>query len=269
MTNIIKYGVVVGIIYIVTLLPFIKNTIVNNYSSAYSFYSSGGVLTELLNQVKHLGLLLTLIIIGGLIYGIIYKKYRKVTLLCIVQYIMIIYMFTRIQTMGVHHTLILLPAYIYGLNLFIICLSNNKKTLSTIGTIFLLIILIQNIYYSYTSNKSVLFTDISIKTPVEKNYKGIKQVTNWLEKNIDDKENSAYMIVHNNIFNPDKFRNFYTPNSKVHDYLPYGSAIVGVHKFPIELFESKYIITTNPYIPTSVDEKYNDVEVINITDELR
>lgn len=69
----------------------------------------------------------------------------------------------------------------------------------------------------------------------------------------------AYMITHNNEFNPDKFRNFYTPNSKVSKYLPYGSAIIGVHKFPTELFSAKYVITTDPYVPTSVDEKYNIV----------
>ena len=67
------------------------------------------------------------------------------------------------------------------------------------------------------------------------------------------------MITHNDTINPDKLRNIKTPNSKVKKYLPYGSAIIGVHKFPLELFTSKYIITTTPYESISVDLKYNNV----------
>lgn len=257
--NIFKFGIVVVIIYLVTLLPFIKNTLINNYSSSYSFYSNGGALYEIGNQIKHLGYLLFIIIIGGLLYGLMNKKYRIITILNIIQYLLIIILFTRIQTMGIHHSLLLLTNYLYGITMFIICLIDNKKIISTIGCGILVTVLLLNMINGYLNKNSILYTDISLKTKEEINYKGIKEVTDWLEKNIDDNENRAYMIVHNNDFNPDKFRNFYTPNSKVHKYLPYGSSIVGVHKFPIELFTSKYIITTEPFKPTSVDEKYNKV----------
>ena len=257
--NILKIGIVVVIIYLVTLLPFIKNTLINNYSSSYSFYSNGGALYEITNQIKHLGYLLFIIIIGGLLYGLMNKKYRIITILNIIQYLLIIILFTRIQTMGIHHSLLLLTNYLYGITMFIICIVNNKKTISTIGCGLLIIVLLLNVINGYLNKSSILYTDISLRTKEEINYKGIKEVTDWLENNIDDKEKSAYMIVHNNDFNPDKFRNFYTPNSKVHKYLPYGSSIVGVHKFPTELFNAKYIITTDPFKPTSVDEKYNKV----------
>lgn len=257
--NIIIYGVVVGIIYIVTLLPFIKNTLLNNYSSSYSFYSNGGAIYELGCQIRHLGYLQFIIIIGGLIYGLLEKKYRKMTILAIIQYLMIIIMFTRIQTMGIHHSLLLLPCYLYGINLFILCIIKNNKKISTVLITVLMLVLILNAYYGYNNKTSILYTDVSLKPIDDINYQGIKEVTDWLEKNIDGKDNKVYMIVHNNTFNPDKFRNFYTPNSKVHKYLPYGSSIIGVHKFPTELFDAKYIITTDPFVPTSVDEKYNNV----------
>ena len=256
--NILIYGVVVTIIYLITLLPFIKNTILNNYSSSYSFYSNGGIIYELSNQVRHIGYLLLIIIIGGLLFGIINKKYRKITILGIVQYIMIIIMFTRIQTMGLHHSLLLLPNYMLGISLFVMCICENKKTMSNIiGAIFIIILTV-NFFWGYQEKDSKLFTDIKLKTPEEKNYNEIKKVTDWLESQLT-KKNSAYMITHNTVLNPDKFRNFYTPNSKVSNYLPYGSAIIGVHKFPTELFSAKYVITTDPYISTSVDEKYNSV----------
>ena len=258
MKHITIYGTIVGIIYIVTLFPFIKNTLLNNYSSSYKFYSAGGLLYELMNQFKHLGYLILIIFLGGLIYGLKTKEYRKVTLFCIFQYLMIITMFTRIQSMGIHHSLLLLPNYIYGIILFIICVDNNKRVTKIIGYIMVITILSINIIYSYNNTKSILFTDISIRAPKEENYEGIKNVTDWLKNNLDE-NNTAYMIVHNNKFNPDKFRNFYTPNSIVHDYLPYGSSIIGIHKFPIELFTAKYIITSEPFIKTSLDEDYNIV----------
>ena len=258
MKHITIYGTIVGIIYIVTLFPFIKNTLLNNYSSSYKFYSAGGLLYELMNQFKHLGYLILIIFLGGLIYGLKTKEYRKVTLFCIFQYLMIITMFTRIQSMGIHHSLLLLPNYIYGIILFIICVDNNKRVTKIIGYIMVITILSINIIYIYNNTKSILFTDISIRAPKEENYEGIKNVTDWLKNNLDE-NNTAYMIVHNNKFNPDKFRNFYTPNSIVHDYLPYGSSIIGIHKFPIELFTAKYIITSEPFIKTSLDEDYNIV----------
>lgn len=256
--NLLLFGIIVVIIYLVTLLPFINNTIINNYSSSYSYYSNGGFLYELGNQVKHLGYILFFVIIGGLLYGIINKQYRNITLLNIIHYLIIIFLFSRIQTMGIHHSLLLLPNYLFGIILFIVCIIGNKKNISIFLTIMIIVIFILNMYNGYKGGKSKLFTDISIRPPEELNYKGIKEVTDWLQENID-KDNTAYMIVHNNTFNPDKFRNFYTPNSKVHEYLPYGSSIIGVHKFPTELFTAKYVITTDPYVPTSVDEKYNKV----------
>lgn len=256
--NIIIYGVIVIVIYSITLLPFIKNTILNNYSSSYSYYSNGGIIYELANQARHIGYLLLIVILGGLLFGIINKKYRKITILGIIQYIMVIIMFTRIQTMGLHHSLLLLPNYMLGISLFVICICENKKTMSNIIGIIFIIILTANFFWTYQEKNSKLFTDIKLKTPGERNYNEIKKVTDWLESQLDD-NNMAYMITHNNEFNPDKFRNFYTPNSKVSKYLPYGSAIIGVHKFPTELFSAKYVITTDPYVPTSVDEKYNIV----------
>ena len=256
--NIIIYGIIVIVIYFITLLPFIKNTILNNYSSSYSFYSNGGIIYELANQERHLGYLILMIIFGGILYGIINKEYRKITIFNIIQFLMIIIMFTRIQTMGIHHSLLLLPSYLLCISLFIICIFNNKKIIFNVTILTFIVLLITNFFWGYQNKYSKLFTDIKLKTPEEKNYNEIKKITDWLGNQLD-KNNTAYMITHNNELNPDKFRNFYTPNSKVSKYLPYGSAIIGVHKFPTELFSAKYIITTDPYIPTSVDEKYNKV----------
>lgn len=256
--NIVIYGIVVIVLYLITLFPFIKNTLLSNYSSSYSFYSAGGPLKEFSYQINHLGILLFIIIIGGLIYGILNKKYRRYTISIIIQYILIIILFTKIQSMGQHHSLLLLMTYFYGVYMFIICILSNKKNLKKLLIIVFYTVIISNFVFSFTNTNSKLFTDINLKIQDDENYDSIRKIVKWLDKNLDD-NNRGYLITHNNSINPDKLRNFKTPTSNVKKYLPYGSAVIGVHKFPIELFTAKYIMTTSPFENISVEEKYNKI----------
>lgn len=169
--------------------------------------------------------------------------------------------------MGLHHTLILLPIYLYFIYLFVIFIFNKSRKIIFMSSFCLISILSINFIFGYYEKlQSKLFTDINLKTPYEKNFNQIKEVSNWLKNNLNENK-KAYMITHNNTYNPDKFRNFYMPNLTIYNNLPYGSAVLGVHKFPIELFDSKYIITTTPFENISVENKYNDVFNILVEDE--
>ena len=254
--NIIIYGIVVIIIYLITLFPFIKNVLLSNYSSSYSFYSAGGPLTELGYQLNHIGILVFMLIVSGLIYGIINKEYRRYTISAIIQYLLIIILFTKIQSMGLHHSLQLLILYFYGLYMFIICILNNKK--NKLLLIIFSTIIVSNFIFSNTNINTKLFTDIKLKVQDDENYDSIEKIVKWLDKNLDE-NNRGYLITHNNTINPDKLRNFKTPISNTKKYLPYGSAVIGVHKFPLELFTAKYVMTTSPFESISVEEKYNEV----------
>ncbi len=256
--NMIIYGIVVVILYLVTLFPYIKNVILSNYSSTYRFYSAGGPLTELSNQVNHLGLLVFMLIIGGLVFGLLTKKYRRYTISAIFQYFLIVILFTKIQSMGLHHSLLLLVLYFYGLYMFVICILNNSKNIKKVLLPILLIIIISNAVFSYVDVNSKLFTDINLKIQGDEDYESIGKIVKWLDNNLDE-NNRGYLITHNNTINPDKLRNFKTPISTTKKYVPYGSAVIGVHKFPLELFTAKYIMTTTPFESISVEEKYNKV----------
>ena len=256
--NAIKFIGITAIIYVATLYPFIKNTLLSNYGTSYEFYSNGGFTTEVLHQINHIGILLMMILVGGMIYGLKEKKYRKYTIIMSITNILIILLFTKIQNMGLHHSLLLLPTYFYCMIMLIICGLNNQKTISYTTIIMIFTILFLNTISSYIKLDNRLIGDVSLKVEKEQNYYEIKTVVDWLEKKLNEQDR-AYMITHNNMFNPDKLRNFYTPNSTVHKYMPYGSAIIGTHKFPIELFQSRYVITTDPFDNTSIEYKYNEV----------
>lgn len=251
--NCIIFGTVSVIIFVVTMFPFFKNVIAGDLSNSYVYYMSGGFASELLAQIKHIGYLPLAFMFIGILYGIINKKYRLYTILSIVHYLLIILLFTRIQNMGLHHSILLLPSYLYYIYLFIICVCQNCYIASSVIIIFII-----NFSFGLFYDNSLIFTDVALKTPKQNDYEKIEQVCIWLRKNLNE-NNKAYMINHNNTYNPDKFRNFYLPDKTISNYLPYGSAIIGTHSFPTQLFESKYIITTDAFESVSIEGIYNDV----------
>lgn len=246
----ITYMIIVGLIFGITLFPLFRNILVNGYD--YDFYYVGGFKGEIISQIKHLGYFELSIIIVGMIYGIIKEKYRKYSIILLIQYFLIIFLFTRIQNMGLHHSLLFVHIYTYFIYMFVLLIL-KKKILLLITTI----LIITNFGFGIYNTESKIFTDVPLKTPEQKDYNEILKVSSWLQKKLNNE--NAYMITHNNKYNPDKFRNIYLPDKTIMNHMPYGSSIIGVHKFPTELFTSKYIITTEPFEPTSVDEKYNKV----------
>lgn len=248
--NIILYFCVVAFIFLITLFPLFKNIIISNFD--YSFYMGNGFFGELVSQYNHLGFSLFFVAVLGIIYGIIKKKFRLYTILFLIEYLIIIFMFTRMQNMGLHHCLLLVPNYIFFFFLFI-CFAFDKKIILFLYFFILLI----NFAIGVVSPYNNLYTDVLLRVPDDSEFDYIKSVSMWLKDNTND--DSIYMIFHNNRFNPDKFRNILLPDLDLHERISYGSAVIGVHKFPVELFESKYIVTVYPFENISIEWKYNKV----------
>lgn len=255
--KIIKNGILfilmMGTFFLVTLFPLLKNIIASDFANSYTYYLTGGFNTELITQFNYLGYIIFIIIVIGLIYGLIKKKYRSYTIVFIFEYFVTIFMFTRIQNMGLHHTLLLLPTYLYFILMFVLLIIKNRALIFITILIFCV-----NFIFGICYQDSKIFTNIKLTTPRQDDYLSIKEVCDWLKENLNE-NNKAYMIAHNNTYNPDKFRNFYMPDKTISNYLPYGSAIIGVHKFPIELFEAKYVLTTSPFESVSIENIYNNV----------
>ena len=254
--NAFIFALICLIFFIITLYPLLKVMLFNSYGAYSSFYMEGGMLGELLSQIKRLGLIVFISMLIGICYGLLKRKYRLITIISILTNILIIYIFTRVQNMGEHHSLTLIPCYMFYMILFYILIKDRCKKFKL--EYILISLFIINFILSVNNFSSILFSNIKLIVEDDKDYKQIGNVVDYLEK-IVNKENRAYLITHNNMYNPDKLRNYYTPYSKVSKYMPYGSAIIGVHKFPTELFDSKYILTTTPYDETSIDGKYNQV----------
>ncbi len=248
--NISLYLLIVILFFSITLAPLIKNIIVSNFD--YSYYMNGGFFGELTSQFKHLGIAFFFIIVVGIIYGLINKKYRLYSIVSIIEYFLIVFLFTRMQNMGLHHSLLLVPNYIYFIFIFIILIIKYRFTL-----VIFYIITVCNFSIGVISPKTIFYTDVPLSAPNDINYESIKETSLWLKNNTGNEK--VYMIFHNNTFNPDKFRNVLKNDRSLFEKISSGSAIIGVHKFPIELFDYKYIVTVSPFENVSIEWKYNDV----------
>ena len=257
--NIIKnlsiFAIISIVIFMGTLHPLLKNIIESDFKNHYIYYMAGGFVGELFSQKNILGTAILLLIIVGYIIGFIKKEYRKYAINSFVQIFIIIFLFTRIQNMGYHHSLTLLPSYLFGIMILILFFEKKKNYF--VKYIVLGVFLL-NFINGLIGLNNPIFTDIKLKVPKQEDYKEIEEVATWLEDNLSE-EKTAYMITHTDRYNPDKFRNIFKPDRTIEHYLPYGSAIIGTHVFPTELFTATYVITTTPFEVMSIEYKYEDV----------
>lgn len=257
--HIFLYGVISFVFIILILSPLIKNIFFSNIGNYSTFYLVGGFPSELKFQLNYIGYLPLTLMAIGLTYGLRNKKTRIITIMSIFQYFLIIFMFTRLQNMAKHHSLILVPTYLFYLYLLIACLINSKVKVKKFLIIITMLILIANFISGINfDSKNDLFTKLNLTVEDINNYDNYIEVAIWLKENVSY-QNTAYMICHNSRYNADKFRNILMPDKTIYNNLPYGSAVIGVHSFPLELFTAKYILTTNPFENISMEYKYNIV----------
>ncbi len=244
------------ILFIITLHPLMKNIIESDFQGHYIYYKNGGVLDEIIHQIKILGISQCILIGMGIIIGLFKKEYREKTGLFILQTLFIIILFNRIQAMGYHHSLMNVTAYTFftWITLYYCQEFPRKQYLTSL----IIIIMIFNFMNGFMDKNNLFFTEVNLKIPYQEDYEELKEAATWLKNNLNE-QNTAYMITHTDQYNPDKLRNIFLPDKTISKYLPYGSAIIGVHPFPTELFTSKYIITTTPFERMSIEYKYEEV----------
>ena len=110
---------------------YIFNIINTKYNNLYSLFNYDGIRYEIISKTKSLGLIIVIIILIGLIYSLVNKKNSKYTITFLSNYLLTIFLFTTIQTIDIHHNLVLSYFfYFYCVyNLIIIKFKNNKLTI--------------------------------------------------------------------------------------------------------------------------------------------
>jgi len=250
-----------GFILATVFLPKIVVLLRSNFSQSYSAYNFGGFWGELANQARFLGIGLLVLIAGGLIYGVVNRRTRVLTILAVVEIFLTIFIFTRIQNMGYHHTLILVPAYfMLMLILFAgICRLEKIWMLSLSSSVVLLFGVVNASVCAASSADylPVAFSNSALVPPQRTDIEEIRTLNRWIVEHCT-KPDSAYMIPHGYPYNPDVFRACDYPDMTVSKYLPYGSAVLGTHYFPEELLLADYVLTCEPFCDHVIAGRYNE-----------
>ena len=186
-------------------------------------------------------------------------------------------LFTRVQNMGSHQTLLLMPGYAVlmllgaaalaeslgsfrrlkiGYWLFTLAFSMSVR-LSPLTTIALPDFLFQYLDTGATAE----FVRLDTMTYDRTDLPQIQALARWIDQNCAEGE-FAYMIPHSMTYCPDTFKNASLPERPLEDKLAFGFGILGTQPFPTDLFEAKYVLTADPfpwcYEVSGVAAKLND-----------
>lgn len=232
----------------VCLFPMFQRILSNNYAKNYSAYKKGGMLWEAGNQLEYIGIIFAILMLIGLVIGIYKKTLRFMTLTLSVTWILVVFLFTRIQNAGFHQSLLFFATYAYLIMVAIAGIDaiSHRKTRMACNILVLLFVGINWGQATIEMNNFGLFTNLSLKPPIREDAGEIKEVTQYIKDELlQDSETLIYIVPHNTAYNPTVFRNANTPG-ELQTNIPYGAGVLGAHKFPVEFLEAQYIMTSDP-----------------------
>lgn len=245
--NIFIFSVMMMVIITATLSPMLYRIYYSNFANKYNAWNHGGILYELKNQTHLLGIIILILCLCGYLYGMSKIKFRKLAILGSGTGIIALLLFTRIQNMGNHQSLLLVPTYILGMFLFIIYISELKffKIYFITINLFIFTSFLGSVYNSSEIFNNFIFTSVSLKPEVRTDLEIIQKIISFVENNCSDKE-KIYMVLGSSSYNPDIFKNYNLPDRKLDEIIMTEHSVDLTHGFPTEFFHAKYVLITKP-----------------------
>lgn len=178
-------------------------------------------------------------------------------------------LFTRVQNTGSHQTLQFVPGYLVlfavgaaaltetldrqkGLKLgFVAC--NLVLSMSVRCSPLTIVALPEPVLRFLSDKTSFTETFVRLDDAIydRLDQPQIQALTSWVDQHCAPGE-TAYMIPHDMLYNPDIFQNCALPQVQLADKLCFGFSILGTHNFPTGYLDSKYVITADPFPQTYV-----------------
>ena len=261
---------------LVLFWPIVQKILSYSYETHYAAYNMGGLALELFSQICRLGIFYLPLVIAGAVWAFARGR-GALALQTLAVLALSLVLFTRVQNMGSHQSLLLMPGY------FILMLAGTAALADTLDRLRYLKLgyWVLALAFSLSARLSPLtiialpdFLFDCIKADAVQEFirldnliydrtdiDQIHALADWIDQNCADGE-FAYMIPHSMTYCPDTFKNVDLPDRPLEDKLSFGFGILGTHAFPTDLFEAKYVITADPfpwcYEVSSVAQKLND-----------
>lgn len=273
--NLVLFGAASVAGMLLLLWPLVKHILLYSYSSHYAYYNVGGLFLEIYQQGLRIGVWNFVLMAAGLVFAV-HRRLMSVPCLALGQIAVSMVLFTRVQNTGSHQMLLFVPAYLllfltgcawladtlsrrrvlklgYWTVTVVLALSVRCSPLTIVALPEPVMNLVASVW-AYGAEFLRLDTLIYNRTDIEQ----IRAITSWIDENCAEGE-TAYMIPHDMLYNPDMFKYCSLPEIQISDKLCFGFSILGTHDFPTGYFDAKYVITAAPFPQTYV----NDGELSN------
>lgn len=256
--NMLVCGLIPLTILLTLFFPLFRTITTYNYAEAYSVAKVGGAAYIIGWFIQFYGWLLILLLIPGVVYGIKSKKHRLITILCIIQTLVAIILFNRVQSFGSHHYYIIngpvMILMMIGLEKIVDSLSAKTGMVLLVSSACLVcvnfsktVLFGKNQKADQTLDKlnvliSAPFPDLRIRSDLDK----IRNMADFLDKTPGEYE-YVYVLSNSVLFNDDMLRNAFFPeknegvaNLLVADAYDYRDGI------PEDFFQYYYIVVADP-----------------------
>lgn len=242
----------------------IRHILLYDYAARYASYNAGGMLVELFIQPYHITLFPLVLMLIGLIGGFRMGK-RRLVICLFAMALLADAMFARVQNMGKQHILLLLPMYLPMIVMGVAVLLSGRRAWAGVGlcavtavfevlvwftpvmTIDAAALLVRDSSLSMSGCGATVgdMFDYSVSSNDRGNIGEIRALSEWIDTHCADGE-TAYLIPHGYLYNPDVLINVSAPDRPLADKLAFGFDVLGTHSFPTEFFDAKYVITSEP-----------------------
>lgn len=256
--NMLVCGLIPLTILLTLFFPLFRTITTYNYAEVYSVAKVGGTAYIVGWFIQFYGWLLILLLIPGVVYGIKSKKHRLITILCIIQTLVAIILFNRVQSFGSHHY------YIINGSVMILMLIGLEKIVDRFSAKTSMVLLVSSACLMCVKfSKTVLFgknqkadqildkLNVLISAPfpdlrIRNDLDQIRNMADFLDKTPGDYE-YVYVLSNSVLFNDDMLRNAFFPeknegvaNLLVADAYDYRDGI------PEDFFQYYYIVVADP-----------------------
>ena len=256
--NMLVCGIIPLTILLTLFFPLFKTITTYNYAEAYSVAKVGGAAYVIGWFIQFYGWLLIILLIIGFFYGIKAKEHRLITCLCVIQTLVAVILFNRVQSFGSHHYYIIngpvMILMIFGLKKVLDCLSDKKSAaLLTASACLICINFSKTVVFGKNPKVDVFldklnvlisapFPDLRIRNDLDQ----IRNMAEFLDKTPNEYE-YVYVLSNSVLFNDDMLRNAFFPeknegvsNLLVADAYDYRDGI------PADFFQYYYIVVADP-----------------------
>jgi hypothetical protein len=258
--------ITISILILVAVAPnFTLRAATTNYADIYSAYRfSSSVFESVLRVVDQFGFFVFFLFLAGAAQAVADEKTRSFSVLLLVQWVVIVVLFSRTQDFGPHHFYLLLPATLLFSGFFVarLFMQLGIWAVSCVGVLlfmnFSAAFSAEEMWYQHAFGH--LFTDIRHPPVVRRDVNEIDRMLDVLQRTLTDPDDRVYVLASSLVLNSSLLDSAYLSLSGRQDVAKQILRTHDVDKrdgFPLSLLTAKYVVVADPiqYHLGAVDQR--------------